>query len=92
MTFLTIFILLKTSSVRAESNYTASQMEKYVTDLIDNHLLGPSYNKNVRPNFGGPPVRISITTYVNDIASLSESSMVSWHCRLFIFASEFAIE
>ncbi|NP_001182629.1 ionotropic GABA-aminobutyric acid receptor RDL2 precursor [Bombyx mori] len=44
-----------------------------ISAILDS--LSVSYDKRVRPNYGGPPVDVGVTTYVLSISSLSEVKM-----------------
>ncbi|KAJ8737817.1 hypothetical protein PYW08_000412 [Mythimna loreyi] len=45
-----------------------------ISAILDS--LSVSYDKRVRPNYGGPPVDVGVTMYVLSISSLSEVKMV----------------
>lgn len=47
---------------------------KHLTDLINN-LLPHDYNKNIRPKYGIEPLTINVSLHINDISSVSETSM-----------------
>nr|AHE41087.1 GABA-gated chloride channel rdl-S285 [Ctenocephalides felis] len=44
-----------------------------ISAILDNFSV--SYDKRVRPNYGGPPVEVGVTMYVLSISSLSEVKM-----------------
>uniref|UniRef100_A0A6P7GDW3 Gamma-aminobutyric acid receptor subunit beta-like isoform X2 n=1 Tax=Diabrotica virgifera virgifera TaxID=50390 RepID=A0A6P7GDW3_DIAVI len=44
-----------------------------VSAILDSFSV--SYDKRVRPNYGGPPVDVGVTMYVLSISSLSEVQM-----------------
>ncbi|KAG5896201.1 hypothetical protein JTB14_006649 [Gonioctena quinquepunctata] len=46
-----------------------------VSAILDSFSV--SYDKRVRPNYGGPPVVVGVTMYVLSISSLSEVKMVA---------------
>ncbi|CAG9857903.1 unnamed protein product [Phyllotreta striolata] len=48
-----------------------------VSAILDSFSV--SYDKRVRPNYGGPPVVVGVTMYVLSISSLSEVKMVDTH-------------
>ncbi|KAI8431023.1 hypothetical protein MSG28_001101 [Choristoneura fumiferana] len=45
-----------------------------ISAILDS--LSVSYDKRVRPNYGGPPVQVGVTMYVLSIGSVSEVLMV----------------
>lgn len=45
-----------------------------ISAILDSFSV--SYDKRVRPNYGGPPVEVGVTMYVLSISSLSEVKMV----------------
>ncbi|CAH2034740.1 unnamed protein product, partial [Iphiclides podalirius] len=45
-----------------------------ISAILDS--LSVSYDKRVRPNYGGPPVEVGVTMYVLSISSVSEVLMV----------------
>ncbi|XP_075985498.1 gamma-aminobutyric acid receptor subunit beta-like isoform X4 [Anticarsia gemmatalis] len=45
-----------------------------ISSILDSFSI--SYDKRVRPNYGGPPVEVGVTMYVLSISSLSEVQMV----------------
>ncbi|KAL0280712.1 UNVERIFIED_CONTAM: hypothetical protein PYX00_001927 [Menopon gallinae] len=45
-----------------------------ISAILDSFSV--SYDKRVRPNYGGTPVEVGITMYVLSISSLSEVQMV----------------
>ncbi|KAI5701964.1 hypothetical protein M8J75_015199 [Diaphorina citri] len=45
-----------------------------ISAILDSFSV--SYDKRVRPNYGGPPVTVGVTMYVLSISSLSEVQMV----------------
>ncbi|KPJ09149.1 Gamma-aminobutyric acid receptor subunit beta [Papilio machaon] len=47
-----------------------------ISAILDS--LSVSYDKRVRPNYGGPPVDVGVTMYVLSISSLSEVKMSSF--------------
>ncbi|XP_014203378.2 gamma-aminobutyric acid receptor subunit beta-like [Copidosoma floridanum] len=44
-----------------------------ISAILDSFSV--SYDKRVRPNYGGPPVEVGVTMYVLSISSLSEVKM-----------------
>ncbi|XP_031567075.1 glycine receptor subunit alphaZ1-like isoform X2 [Actinia tenebrosa] len=44
-----------------------------VTEFLNSLLLG--YDKRLRPNFGGPPVNVTITTFIEFIGDIDEINM-----------------
>ncbi|XP_022834480.1 gamma-aminobutyric acid receptor subunit beta-like isoform X2 [Spodoptera litura] len=44
-----------------------------ISSILDSFSI--SYDKRVRPNYGGPPVEVGVTMYVLSISSLSEVQM-----------------
>ncbi|XP_065211347.1 gamma-aminobutyric acid receptor subunit beta-like isoform X2 [Planococcus citri] len=67
----TSFILMPTiNAAKVGSN-------KFGDSNISNILesVSASYDKRVRPNYGGPPVEVGVTMYVLSISSLSEVQM-----------------
>ncbi|KAJ2954231.1 hypothetical protein O0L34_g2475 [Tuta absoluta] len=51
-----------------------------ISAILDSFSI--SYDKRVRPNYGGPPVEVGVTMYVLSISSLSEVKMVSFKAIL----------
>ncbi|XP_015368889.1 PREDICTED: gamma-aminobutyric acid receptor subunit beta-like [Diuraphis noxia] len=45
-----------------------------ISAILDSFSL--SYDKRVRPNYGGTPIEVGVTMYVLSISSLSEVKMV----------------
>ncbi|CAK1554879.1 unnamed protein product [Leptosia nina] len=45
-----------------------------ISAILDSFSI--SYDKRVRPNYGGPPVEVGVTMYVLSISSVSEVLMV----------------
>ncbi|KAJ6217197.1 hypothetical protein RDWZM_008354 [Blomia tropicalis] len=50
-------------------------VEQYTTDLL-NKLIPEGYNKNLRPNYGGEPVRVNVSLLIDNISAISETAMV----------------
>ena len=53
----------------------AVDLEAYITNLLNKQLLPSDYNKNIRPNYGGKPVQMNLSLMINDISSITETSM-----------------
>ncbi|XP_012341139.1 gamma-aminobutyric acid receptor subunit beta-like [Apis florea] len=47
-----------------------------ISAILDSFSV--SYDKRVRPNYGGPPVEVGVTMYVLSISSVSEVLMVQF--------------
>lgn len=67
--FFACFCLLQLEQpVEANSETVASQ-------LVAN-LLPTNYSKHIRPNYGGPPVNVSISLFIIAVKDISEKTMV----------------
>ena len=51
-----------------------------------NQLLGPNYNKRIRPNYGGPPVIVELNLSIRSIGTLH--SRIKAQCALIVFGAK----
>ncbi|XP_059478763.1 gamma-aminobutyric acid receptor subunit alpha-6-like isoform X3 [Neocloeon triangulifer] len=49
------------------------QVARNVTRLLDDLLATDRYDKRIRPDFGGPPVKITVNMYIKSIGPVSET-------------------
>ena len=56
---------------RAAVNFyqTGHKVQEEMSKTLD-QLLGPNYNKRIRPNYGGPPVLVELNLSVRSIVSI----------------------
>ncbi|XP_017484023.1 PREDICTED: gamma-aminobutyric acid receptor subunit beta-like [Rhagoletis zephyria] len=64
----------KIASVDAATGGGSMLGDVNISAILDSFSV--SYDKRVRPNYGGPPVEVGVTMYVLSISSLSEVKMV----------------
>ncbi|KAJ6643634.1 Gamma-aminobutyric acid receptor subunit beta [Pseudolycoriella hygida] len=58
-----------------------------ISAILDSFSV--SYDKRVRPNYGGPPVEVGVTMYVLSISSVSEVLMMKVICDNFVHCAIF---
>ncbi|XP_067644271.1 gamma-aminobutyric acid receptor subunit beta isoform X8 [Eurosta solidaginis] len=63
----------KIASVQAATGGGSMLGDVNISAILDSFSV--SYDKRVRPNYGGPPVEVGVTMYVLSISSLSEVKM-----------------
>ena len=56
--------------LRRSANFyrTGATLARQISTTLD-QLLGPSYNKRIRPMFGGPPVIVELNLSIRSIVS-----------------------
>ncbi|GBL77625.1 hypothetical protein AVEN_152868-1 [Araneus ventricosus] len=64
-------------TILASLSLTQYRDDRVNITKILNAFFDQGYDKRVRPNYGGPPVIVSVTMFILSISSVSEVLMVS---------------
>ena len=64
--------------LRRSANFyrTGATLARQISTTLD-QLLGPSYNKRIRPMFGGPPVIVELNLSIRSIVSAKSKNYLS---------------
>ncbi|GFY09087.1 putative GABA-activated chloride channel, rdl [Trichonephila clavipes] len=70
-------LLFLAPALKNQGTVAASGDDRVNITKILNAFFDQGYDKRVRPNYGGPPVIVSVTMFILSISSVSEVLMVS---------------
>ncbi|XP_065337141.1 gamma-aminobutyric acid receptor subunit alpha-1-like isoform X3 [Cloeon dipterum] len=68
-----VLLLLLGAAVGLPGLRDHRQVARNVTRLLDDLLATDRYDKRIRPDFGGPPVKITVNMYIKSIGPVSET-------------------